>query len=353
MADMPEESPSSNSDNKDSDKEEEVSPKPIRRRKHEEKRSQVQLGQSDQQKDIASKVRKKKKKEENALCSRFIAFLMKSPTVIYFFSVLYDLVSKYSFSGRIYHIGALVLGFFLAGLLCIFVYKPLKPYLKYVACASLFVFFIPTIQVFNCSPIYLNNSEIGTLVSLKEEAEGFLKIAYQNSDCWKRQYFKTPVQMSLYSPRLSIVLKPYQIINIGMQHFDQQDEEREDGPPPEALPYTLYLLTSKRSVKRQIYYINLLTMVAGRTRGIADVLDLSVDDRENITLRLTGSLRKLDAGFQETKKELELMEYLVRPVVFHVHDIHVHGMPEKENNNEGNDSNGGRRNKGKGKREQN
>lgn len=303
---------------------------PRRRKRDGGKRAEVGLSpESNEKSTIESKLKKKKKKDNNMACSRFIAFLMISPTVIYFFSVLYEIISRYTLSGQLFHIGALVLGFVIAGALCTVLYRPLKPFFKYIAIFSLCVFFLPTMQVFNCSPLPLDNSKLGTMLRLNEEAGKFLKIAYQNSSCWKNLYFKAPFELSAYSPRLRIFVKPYQIINLGMQHFDEKDDAQ-DGPPPEILPFTLYLLTSPRSVKRQMYYVNLLIMVAGKARGIADVLELGVDDRENVTLHLTGSLKKMGAEFNETRLELEQMQYLIRPLVFHINEIEVSGMPDKD-----------------------
>lgn len=311
----------------------------LRRRRREE--DEADLGQSPENVKV-NKPRRRKKRDENLACSKFIAFLMVSPTIIYFFSVLYDIISRYTVTGQLLHIAALSIGFLVAVGLCALLYKPLKPFIKYVGMASLFVFFIPSIQVFNCSPLPLDNSKIGTLVRLNEGIDGFVKIAYQNSSCWRSQYFKTPFELSIYSPNLKITVKPYQVINLGMQHFDQK-EDAEDGPPPEVLPFSLYLLTSPRSVKRQMYYLNLLIMVAGKARGIADVLEMSVDDRENVTLHLTGSLKKLGVEFNETKAELEEMEYLVRPAIFHVYGIEVFGMPEKKDSGDDDDDDGGSR----------
>ena len=328
----------------DSSDQDQSSETAIRRRRRDDK-GQRKLGPSPTSNDkdiVASKLKRKKKKDENLACSKFITFLMISPTIIYFFSVLYDIISKYTVSGKFLHISALILGFIIAGILCAVLYKPIKPFIKYLGFASLCVFFIPTIQVFNCSPLPLDNSKLGTLVRLNENVDKFVKIAYQNSSCWRSQFFKTPYELSVYSPRLKIFLKPYQVINLGMQHFDQK-EDTFDGPPPELLPYTLYLLTSQRSVKRQMYYLNLLAMVAGKARGIADVLELSVDDRENVTLQLTGSLNAMGGEFNETKAELEAMQYLVRPLIFHVHEIEVLGMPEKEEE----DDDGGKKKKQK------
>ena len=303
---------------------------PRRRNREGKQRAQVGLSsESSEKSTIESKLKKRKKKDSNLACSRFIAFLMISPTVIYVFSVLYDIISRYTVSGQLFHIGALVLGFVIAGALCTVLYKPLKPFFKYIAIFSLCVFFLPTMQVFNCSPLPLDNSKLGTMLRLNEEADKFLKVVYQNSSCWKNQYFKAPFELSAYSPRLRIYVKPYQIINLGMQHFDEK-EDSHDGPPPEILPFMLYLLTSPRSVKRQMYNLNLLIMVAGKARGIADVLELGVDDRENVTLHLTGSLKTMGAEFNETRLELEQMQYLIRPLVFHVHEIEVSGMPDKD-----------------------
>eukprot|EP00112_Aurelia_sp_Birch-Aquarium-sp1_P011308 Seg2379.3 transcript_id=Seg2379.3/GoldUCD/mRNA.D3Y31 product="hypothetical protein" protein_id=Seg2379.3/GoldUCD/D3Y31 len=333
MASNDEGTPSKPADDNASDRDQNKSPKVLKRRKVEVK-SNLGPSNSDEKQEIAQKLKRKRKKDENLGMSRFLSFLMISPTVLYVFSVGYDIISGYSFAGKIYHFGALVVGFSLAALACIFLYKPLKPFIKYLAVVSLFILFIPTIQVFNCSPLHLNNSDIGKLVRLKEDMNGFLKIAYQESGCSEGQWYKTPYEFSLYSPSLRIHLKPYQIINIAMQHFDQKDETYE-GPPAETLPYQLYLLTSQRSVKRQMYYINLLTMVPMKMLGIAQVLDLGVDDRENVTINLTGFLRKLDGNFNDTKKQLEDMEYLLRPLVFHVQEVDVFGMPEKDDEEPG------------------
>ena len=310
---------------------EQLNEAPPRRRKRVDKR-QDREGPSSapmEKSAIESKLRKKKKKDDILTCSRLIAFLMISPSVVYVFSVVYNITSRYTVSGQLFHIAALILGFVTAGALCIVLYKPLKPFIKYIALISLCVFFLPSIQLFNCSPLPLDNSKLGMMVKLNEDVDNFLKTVYHNSSCWRNQYFKTPFEFSAYSPRLRIYVKPYQVINLSMQHFNEKDDT-EDGPPPEVLPFTLYLLTSPRSVKKQMYYLNLLIMVAGRARGIADVLELGVDDRENVTMHLTGSLKKMGADFNETRVELEEMQYLVRPLVFHVHEIEVSGMPEKD-----------------------
>jgi len=307
----------------------------VRRRNGGEKKRQ-KLDPSSERSEkaaIESKLRKRRRKDDTWVCSRFLAFLMISPSVVYIFSVLYDIISKYSVSGQFFHIGALILGFLVAAAICTFLYKPLKPYFKYLALASLCVLFLPTIQVFNCSPIPIDNSKLGTMLRLNEDIDKFLKIVYQNSSCWRNQYFRSPFEFSAYSPRLRIFVKPYQVINLGMQHFDEKDDTH-DGPPPEILPFTLYLLTSPRSVKRQMFSINLLVMVAGKARGIADVLELGVDDRENVTLYLTGSLKRMGAEFNNTRLELEQMQYLFRPLVFHVHETEVFGMPEKDEESE-------------------
>jgi len=307
----------------------------VRRRNGGEKKRQ-KLGPSSERSEkaaIESKLRKRRRKDDTWVCSRFLAFLMISPSVVYIFSVLYDIISKYSVSGQFFHIGALILGFLVAAAICTFLYKPLKPYFKYLALASLCVLFLPTMQVFNCSPIPIDNSKLGTMLRLNEDIDQFLKTVYQNSSCWRNQYFRSPFEFSAYSPRLRIFVKPYQVINLGMQHFDEKDDTH-DGPPPEILPFTLYLLTSPRSVKRQMFSINLLVMVAGKARGIADVLELGVDDRENVTLYLTGSLKRMGAEFNNTRLELEQMQYLFRPLVFHVHETEVFGMPEKDEESE-------------------
>lgn len=280
----------------------------------------------------AIKPKKKKKKSENLTGSRLVSYLMISPTLIYFISVMYDVIAKYSIAGKAFHVAAAVVGAAIAAGFCLYFYKTLQAYLKYLAVASLLVFLIPTVQVFNCSPLHLDNSRIGTNFKLKESLDDIIKISYHNQECWKNQYFKTPYSMSLYTPRLKISIKPYQIINLNMYHYAER-EESDDGPPPDTLPNPLYLFASQRSVKRQMYNLNLIAMASGKMRTLADVLDLSMDHRENVTLDVTGTLLPLGPKFNETTHELQEMEFLYRPLVFQVQVVEVFGAPAEETEN--------------------
>eukprot|EP00794_Sanderia_malayensis_P021347 gene21347-23423_t len=276
--------------------------------------------------------KKKKKKDDNLTGARLIAYLMISPSLIYVINLLYNVISRYSLAGKFYHVTALLLSAVTVTCVCVYFYKSIQPYLKYMAVFSLLIFIVPTVQVYRCSPIHLHNKDLGKTFKLREGADNFMKIAYLGSQCWKNQSFKTPYDLAMYTPSLKLTVKPYQIVNLMMHHFNERGDDYE-GPPVDALPNLLYLLTSQRSVKRQMFNLNLLTMVPGRIEIIAGIMELGIDDRENVTLDIYGKIGEMGLSFNDTKAQLEEMEYMLRPLVFHVYKVEVFGVPEEQTEN--------------------
>ncbi len=316
---------------KQSSEDEEEEERPVRRKKKKNTAPEYRPS-SVQNPSEALKAKKKKKREENLMKSRMISYLMISPSIIYVFTLLYDVISKYSMAGKFYHVVALLFGAFAVTGVCVFFYRFLQPYLKYMAMLSLAVLLVPTLQVYNCSPVHLHNSDLGKMFKLREGAENFVKLAYQQSACWKDISFKTPYALSMYTPRINLTVKPYQIVNTMLTHQDDR-EDWDEGPPAEILPQQIYLLTSQRSVKRQVYNLYLVMMASAKLEALTGVLELGIDDRENVTLGIVGSVLEMGPRFNETKTQLEDMEYLLRPLVFHAHQVEVFGAPIDQTEN--------------------
>ena len=278
---------------------------------------------------------KAEEKDENFNSRRFLLFLMLSPTIIYFLSVSSDIFSRLSFTGKANHAIALVVGAGSVTLISIY-YKPIRPLLKYLAVPCLLIFFIPSFQVYRCSPVEVNNSDVGTLVRLNTLADKFLEDAYTSSPCWKAQTFKTPFKLSLYSPSIKLSVKTYHIINLNIYHQSSKSSPDPTGEdiPAQQLPYKLYLFTSQRSVKKQIYYLSLLVRVSSKMTIIDEILKMDSKEKGNITVEATGKIEDLAKEFIPTRKELQRMNYLVRPLMFRVKNIEIVNLSDDEPSDE-------------------
>ena len=164
---------------------------------------------------------------------------------------------------------------------------------------SWFIFLYPTYQVFKCSPIQLKNADLGTLFKLKTEEAEAVEISYTTSECCQNYKYLAPYWMSLYSPKISLVIDFMDLTKIIK------------GNP------SYYVAVSQRSVKKRIYKLNLLVKVPQITAAIAleNSFNLTSREKKHNVIIATGSFQSWKNDELHIKNGLE-KDYLVRSMTF-------------------------------------
>ena len=164
---------------------------------------------------------------------------------------------------------------------------------------SWFISLYPTYQVFKCSPIQLKNVDLGTLCKLKTEEAEAVEISYTASECCQSYKYLAPFWMSLYSPKISLVIDFKDLTKIF------------EGNP------TYYFATSQRSVKKKIYKLNLLVKVPQITTAIVleNSFNLTSREKKHNVVIATGSFQKWENDELHIKNDLE-KHYFVRSMTF-------------------------------------
>lgn len=263
--------------------------------------------------DFFEDSRSKEGSDENATKKKFIAFLMLSPMIISGFLMMSDALKRFNVGQSAMRITATVGG------ACIALYTmakvpQLREAVKFVVCFSWIVFLLPTYQVYSCSPIELKNSMLGTWFKLKTDPQRFLESSYVTSDCFRAFYLATPYSLSMVSPKISLVIQIEDLINL--DGSGGKTKEKEDSSKQS---HSYFLAVSKRSVKKKFHKLYLLFEADGKEADMMmKSLKLTAAEKDKHLLTITGAVTELGDELLPMKKELENINYLVRPIKFKV-----------------------------------
>lgn len=265
----------------------------------------------DEDEDFFEKKLGKKEKEEGSFKSKAIVFMMLFPAVITGITMASDVFDKFNLNKTALQVTATLGGAGIA-LYVMFKIPQLKDAVKFVLCFSWLVFLLPTYQVYSCSPIELKNSMIGTWFKLGTTQNDFAEKSFTTSECFQKQKLQAPYLLSALSAKISLVIQINDLINLKGQ---EKEGEKSDGN-------TYFLALSKRSVKRKFHKLYLIIEASGSSADtLANSLKLSAKEKEKNLLVVTGSILNLEEELWPMKKELEKMQYLVRPVKMKVEKI--------------------------------
>ena len=258
--------------------------------------------------------RGKKEKEKGSSGSfkkKAIVFMMLFPAVVTGFTMVSQVFEKFNLDKTAMQVTATLGGAGIA-LYVMFKIPQLKDAVKFVMCFAWVIFLLPTYQVYSCSPIELKNSMIGTWFKLGTTQNDFVEKSYTTSECFNKHKLQAPYMLSALPAKISLVIQINDLINLKGQ---QMDEEKFEGN-------TYFLAISKRSVKRKFHKLYLIIEAAGSsTDTLVRSLKLSAKEKDKNLLVVTGSILNLEDELWPMKKELEKMQYLVRPIKMKVEKV--------------------------------
>ncbi|XP_066925314.1 uncharacterized protein [Clytia hemisphaerica] len=244
---------------------------------------------------------------DNQFKKKAVAVMMIFPMIVTAFITIGDTLDKFKLDKTAMQVTATIGGAGIA-LYAISRIPQLKEAVKFVICFSWLVFLYPTYQVYTCSPIEMKNSMIGTWFKLATTPNDFLEKSYVASECFNKQKLQSPYMMSALAAKVSLVIQINDLINLK----GQQKEGDED---PGDVGY--FLAVSKRSVKKKFHKLYLIIEADDKlAQMLSRALTLDSKEKNKNLLVMTGSVMTLEDELLPMKKELEKMQYLVRPVKF-------------------------------------
>ena len=194
-------------------------------------------------------------------------------------------------------------------ILC-FVVKGLRSLLKFYLPLLLAILIFPTMQVYFCSPVPIENKDIGTQFSLKTTADEFLQQSCVNF-CLKKSRIPSAYALTFFKPRVAIKLENKQLINLNVSSTAMiGGEERKLA--------TIILLQSLRSVKGKVYGLNILAKVPVKMEKKFQEGIVSKSD-----FVLTGRIQNVPSDLGRLKSQLERQRHFVRPFSLDVFRLEV------------------------------
>lgn len=218
------------------------------------------------------------------------------------------------FHGRLTVANLLPILLVLPVILC-FLVKRLRSLLKFYLPLLLAILVFPTTQVYFCSPVQIENKDIGTKFGLKTTADEFLQQSCVDF-CLKKSAIPSAYALTFFKPRVAIKLEFRQLINLNVSSTAMiGGEERKLA--------AIILLQSLRSVKGKIYGLNILAKVPVKIEkkfqeGVAAKSDFV----------LIGRIKSVPSDLGRLKSQLERQRHFVRPFFLDVFRLEV---VEKEN----------------------
>lgn len=252
-----------------------------------------------------------KEKDDGSFKKKAILFMMVFPAIITGLTMVSDVFEKFNLDKTAMQVTATLGGAGIA-LYVMFKIPQLKDAVKFVMCFAWLIFLLPTYQVYSCSPIELKNSMIGTWFKLGTTQNDFVEKSFTTSECFQKQKLQAPYMLSALSAKISLVIQINDLINLKGQ---EKDGDKSEGN-------TYFLAISKRSVKRKFHKLYLIIEASGSSADtLANSLRLSAKEKEKNLLVVTGAILNLEDELWPMKKELEKMQYLVRPVKMKVQKV--------------------------------
>lgn len=171
---------------------------------------------------------------------------------------------------------------------------------------------LPTVNVYSCAPVHLDNAHVGTNFSLQTTAKGVLTSSL--ASCLKGRLFSS-FALSVYTPRVVIVAQRSGAQEVNLTSTDDA-----------SLPFRCVLLRSPRSVRGHVYHLHLIAKVPKRlaSRGVLDdLMARNISDPD--LYRFVGRLTDIPKHMHELKSNLERQNLFVRPLLLETQDLQLVG----------------------------
>ena len=271
-----------------------------------------------------------KSSTKNLGSKRSIAFIVMFPMFASGVYMLYEVFGRFQLGKSTMQFTAAIGGAIIA-LIIMSNVKALQSAVKFVFCFAWLIFFYPTYQVYQCSPVPLKNDMIGTWFSLKTDASKFLELSYVTSECFQSYQFHSPYLLSVMSVKISLTVDINDLINlnVGKEEANVDYEENEH-------VFNYFLLLSKRSVKKKFHKLNMIVEAAPKlSKHLTESLKLSSSEKGKKLLHITGVVSDIDEALTPMKEELDGYGYLMRPIKFKVHAVkYIDRYAKLKNNND-------------------
>ena len=269
--------------------------------------SESEGGSQEEEPEVDSCCGPPKANDEYSFKKKAVALMMIFPMIVTAFITIGDTLEKFKLDKTAMQVTATIGGAGIA-LYAMSRVPQLKEAVKFVICFSWLVFLYPTYQVYTCSPIEMKNSMIGTWFKLATTPYDFLEKSYVSSECFNKQKLQAPYMMSALAAKVSLVIQINDLINLKGQ---QKEEEKNPGD------VGYFLAVSKRSVKKKFHKLYLIIEADEKmAEMLSRALSLDSKEKDKNLLVVTGLVVALEDELLPMKKELEKMQYLVRPVKF-------------------------------------
>lgn len=183
----------------------------------------------------------------------------------------------------------------------------LKKFYKYFLLILLPFLLFPSLQVYTCSPVVLDNKDFGTRFKLGTTAEEILR------DCGGyclRHFSKSLYSLSFVTPRITLQVMHGAVVDLNITTNSIMGSEL-------LKTSRIFLIFSLRSVKGKVHSLSVITKVPFRSTKIIKALG------EKKSIELTGRIINIGADLKEMKSNLERNKLFIRPVVFEPYHFEV------------------------------
>ena len=183
----------------------------------------------------------------------------------------------------------------------------LKKFYKYFVFFILLPFLFPSLQVYTCSPVVLDNKDLGTRFKLGTTAEEVLQ------DCGEyclRHFSKSLYSLSLVTPRVTLQVMHGAVVDLNITTSSVMGGDS-------LKTSRIFLIFSLRSVKGKVHSLSMMTKVPFRSTKIIEALG------KKKGIELTGRVVNIGADLKEMKSNLERNRLFIRPVVFEPYHFDV------------------------------
>ena len=173
--------------------------------------------------------------------------------------------------------------------------------------------------VWKCSSLTLNNGDLGSWFKLKTDHNTVMRESYKRNGCFSNNFFpsyitvENPLQWSLLSPKMALVLKKDELMDMNKQKADSSTISRFWIKSPAHL----FLAKSQRKVKGRLYFISLIVELPDH------YITLLKETKAN-RLKMKGHMQKMSDDVLQWKAVWENDDAVhIRPFVFVVDDVRV------------------------------
>ena len=283
------------------------------------------MGKHDEQegKDAKPKSRSKGKSKESESNIKYYMFLglMIFPSLAWLIGSAADTFGNLqNVFGRLTIASFLPILLVLPVILCLVV-KSLRALLKVYLPVLLAILIFPTMQVYFCSPVAIENKDIGTKFSLKTNADEFLQHSCVDF-CLKKSIIPSAYALTFFKPRVAITLEFRQLINLNISSSAMiGGEERKLAK--------IILLQSLRSVKGKVHGLNILAKVPTK---LGKKFEEGITAKSNMVL--TGRIQNVPSDLANLKSQLEKRRHFVRPFSLDVFRLEIIEKDEEEKTKE-------------------